>query len=96
MNKEERFLAEANAEALDQHSLTDAEFKATVKCCYNCRHWMRDTTLMCDYNYNACWAHHHGTLVYWAWVCDQYNGPSLEENYFNAEIRRLFGEVEND
>lgn len=61
------------------------EFKAKVKCCYNCKHWMKDVTLMGDYAYNVCKETNkepNKTLMTsWDCCCDKYQGVAQEPNY---------------
>lgn len=63
-------------------------FKQNVKCCYNCKHWVKDRFLLGDYAYNFCNTK-KDTMVAWDGYCDNYLGIAKEENL----IRRKDNEV---
>lgn len=74
------------------------DFKWNVKCCWNCPHWQKDTTLMGDYAYNFCDLTKNQMTIFDN-VCEQYSGVATEENLIvtltNEERQRLKLELGN-
>ena len=70
------------------------DYKYRIQCCYNCRHWEVDYTLMNEYAYNACSIEYRlndkgnesnfitTKFDYW---CPNYCGNKQEENLVYKE-----------
>ena len=71
------------------------EFKQQVKCCYNCRNWFKDITLMGEYAYNDCLCKKN-TMTRWDSCCDQYSGVAREENLIYCLTKEEKKEISNE
>ena len=51
------------------------------KCCYNCKHWNKDYTLMYDYLYNSCKENDKEELIMSpaGWCCTNFTNKTMKE-----------------
>lgn len=68
-----------NDKIIEQWKRPIPQFKYQVKCCYNCKNWEKDITLMGDYAYNFC-NQKKNIMTNFDGFCEKYKGTAKEEN----------------
>lgn len=76
----QKWLFQASEEAKEQYYKPIDWFKQNVKCCWNCKHWNKDSSLMGDYKYNFCNGIENPTMTCFDTWCEKYEGFGKEEN----------------
>lgn len=76
---DKRFYEALSQEAKEQYDKPIDWFKYNVKCCYNCRNWQKDISLMGDYAYNFC-NKQKNMMTCWDSCCQFYEGVASEKN----------------
>lgn len=81
------FYESLSEEAKEQYNKPIDWFKWNVKCCYNCRNWKKDPSLMGDYAYNFCEREENNMMTLWDTCCQHYEGAASETNLIKYKER---------